>query len=64
MIKLCSNKDLEIVEAGAQPESKTTIMEETKSNSQALTQNDAKCEYLIDLTMSSDEEFSEVSNLN
>ena len=76
VIKLCPDKDLDIVEAGARRDSITTIMEETKSVSQALAEINAKSknspkqiseetsiisEDYIDLTTSSDEEFSQVS---
>ena len=78
MIKLCPDKDLDILEARAQQDSITSIMEETKSASQALTEINTKSENspkqitdekptssedYVDLTISSDEEFSEVSVL-
>ena len=78
VIKLCPDKDLDIVEAEAQQESITRIMEETKPVSQALAEINAKSENspkqitgqtsmisedYIDLTTSSDEEFSQVSVL-
>ena len=78
MIKLCLDKDLYIVEAGAQQDSITTIMEETKSVSQALAEINTKSENspkqrsdekskikedYVDLTISSDEEVLEVSVL-
>ena len=76
MIKLCPDKDLDIVEGRARQESNTTIMEETKPGSQAPAEINAKSENspmqiteetsiisedYIDLTTSSDEEFSQVS---
>ena len=78
VIKLCPDKDLDIVEGRGQQEYNTTLMEETKPGSQAPTEINAKsenspmqiteersifCEDYIDLTTSSDDEFSQVSFL-
>ena len=78
MIKLCPDKDLDIVDAGAQRDSITTIMEKTTSVSQALAEINTQSENspkqitdekstssedYIDLTASSDEELSQVSVL-